>query len=340
MPVIADIQGTTAEATPVISSSPWSDDSSIPALSFYFGENDAPASENLRVSSPNVNELIDSRCPEVTADLPEDITDKDKSPNTNVESITTQNQSSLTIPTVTVSEPVEKTRKISVVIAPDIDKLLLPANTEGQARVKKGKKPEISSSVRRPKATQFSLYNSRRWATVKNLLQPQIQFTNSKKGKGAQNVSMCSRKTSDNKVTLFVSRCKGRQVTVLCDNHFERVPCFIDLDVENSHETRKICSKTSKASSTQDPRGLGTRKAACWRRSETFQRQERVFKTLPAHHTGEGQSSSEECSGEESDDSKTKYGARLDSATSIEVSAEIHHSCMAFLKFETWSFSL
>ncbi|XP_028403007.1 uncharacterized protein LOC114525783 [Dendronephthya gigantea] len=299
VPVIADIQGTTADVTPPIVSGPWSDDSSIPALSFYFSENDAPASENLRDSSP------DPLVKQV-----KQVTGKCESSNVNDESITTGNQSCLTIPTVTVSEPVEKTRKISTVIAPDIDKLLPPSDKEGNTRVKRGKKTEVSSARRQPKVTQFNLYNSQKWASVKNVLQPQMQFTSDKNCKAMRSVSIRGRKASDSKVTLSVSRCKERQVMVLCNKDFQQVPCFIDLDVE----TRKTRSKTSKASSTPASRGLETSETGCRKRSETLKRQERVSTTLPAQQTNEGQ----EYSGEESDDSKTKYGARLNNGMNIE----------------------
>ena len=216
-------------------------------------------------------EPTDNRRVEVTAD------------NDNISNVSgsqIRKQPMLRIPTVTISEPVEKSRKISTVDAPDIDKLspLIWSETSKNNSVRKGK---VSSKTSQTKATQFNLYASQQWARLENKKQPQIQFSNKGKPKETRKLSMRSRKTVDTKVTLSVSQCrKARQISVPGENYFTSIPCFSDIDIECFHRTGKTStelsggSETSKTGTVQNPDDF-----------EAFKKQGRTFMSLPLEQT-------------------------------------------------------
>ncbi|CAB3984155.1 Hypothetical predicted protein [Paramuricea clavata] len=270
-PAIADIQD-----IPAISSGQWSSPQTdtVPSLSAYLTDNNTPVSEGHRESLEVESEPTDNRCQEVTN------SDKLTKPNTsnNLPDLTPKHPR-LSIPILTISEPVEKSRKISTVNAPDIDKLLpiiwpdKSEETNSQSNKKNtAGKGKVSCDTRQTKPTQWNMYGSQQWATLGSKRQPQISFSNKGKPKVTRKLSSRSRKTVDTKVTLSVSQCrKALQVTLPCENDVTNIPCFSDLGVECSNRPGKTCSETSKTSAIQFSGCSETSKTSTIQNSDDFE---------------------------------------------------------------------
>jgi hypothetical protein len=258
-PAIADIQD-----IPAITSGQWASPQTdtVPSLSSYLTDNNTPVSEGHRESLEVESEPTDNRCQEVTN------SDKLTKPNTsnNLPDLTPTHPR-LSIPILTISEPVEKSRKISTVNAPDIDKLLpiiwpdKSEETNSQSnKTNTASKGKVSCDTRQTKPTQWNMYGSQQWATLGSKRQPQISFSNKGKPKVTRKLSSRSRKTMDTKVSLSVSQCrKAQQLTLPCENDVTNIACFSDLGVECSNRPGKTsaiqfsgCSETSKTSTIQD----------------------------------------------------------------------------------------
>ena len=252
-PAIGDIHTSTAESIPAITSGQWctSQADSVPSLSAYFTDNDTPISEDHRESSEDKIDPTDNRCAEVTdKDKLVKVDDNSCPQITEMVKSSSDSQppklSTLRIPTVTISEPGEKTRKISTVTAPDIDKLLpfvLPDKTKETNSVR--------SKTSEKKAAQFNLYASQEWATVGNKRQPQVQF--STKGKAKRKLLTRSRKTANTAITLSISQCRNaKQVSMSSEIYFANIPCFSNIDVECSGSETVIKDEYGRLSSKKE----------------------------------------------------------------------------------------
>ena len=262
---------TTAKNNPV---SPWSSTSAIvqnipaitcdqwcppitnavPTLSSYLDESYTPVSEDRCNMSNDENVPADNEGPDV-------VINNDHLENSSAENSISDAQTKkprlLSIPTVTISEPDEKSRKISTVDAPDFDKLLpliWPDNSEenkSQTNIKcSDSKGKVLSNAKQEKAMQFTLYGSQNWAKLGNKKQSQIQFSSKGNTKSPRRLSTRSRKTIDTKVTLTVSHCKKtQQVTVSGENYFTNIPCFSHLAVDCPNKTGKSCLESSQTRS-------------------------------------------------------------------------------------------
>ena len=347
MPTIADSNIRTAESIPAFASDQWctSQTDPVPALSAYLTENYTPISEDYHESLEVEIEPTENRCVEIT--------DKDKLPKIddvscleivekvkNVPDLQTPKHPILRIPTVTISEPVEKTRKISTVSAPDIDKLL--------PFIVPGKTNEINASTNKNKTSntkpaQFNLYACQQWATLENKRQSQIQFSNRGKPKGTRKVFSRSRKPVETTVTVSVSQCrKAEQVLVPSKIYFASIPCFSDLDVESCQGTGKTCLEIGNACTgiikTSDDlkapfeqtewnlNQLSENSMAIHlntKKSRKNERQDEIL-TKDVYDDGCCSSRKEDCLGAGVDSSRTKYDGHLNSGIDIEVSLLCH----------------
>ena len=340
-PAIADSNIRTLESIPAITSDQWctSETDSVPALSAYLTENYMPVLEDYRESMEIKVDPTQNRCVQIT--------DKDKLTKVgdvsclqiveevkNLSDLQTPKHPILRIPTVTISEPAEKTRKISTINAPDIDKLL--------PLIRPGKTSETNSSsnknkTRNTKPAQLNLYACQQWTTLENKRQPQIQFLNKGKPKGVRKVFSRSRRPADNTVTVSVSQCrKAEQVLVPSKIYFASLPCFSDLVVESCQGTGKTCLEMGAASTgstkpSDDFKApfeqtewnfhqLSGNSMASHGTTKRYRNNERQDKTMGKDVYSDDCYSSrkEDCLGAGVDSSKIKYDGHLNSGIDIE----------------------
>ena len=280
---ISDINSTTVENIPAITSDQWcsSTTNSVPTLSSYLSVTDDGRNSSER-------ETMNSKCLDFANS--EKLTNAE---NSDSEAILIPKQPPLRIPTVTISEPVEKGRKISTVVPPDIDKLLpliLPEKskqTDSALRSKKtDTKEKAFSDGKRTEATQINLYGTQNWATIENSRKPQVQFSDKGRAKNTRKVLTRNRKTANNKATVSVSQCnrKTQQVNVLEENYCTKISCFSNLSLDCSYEP---CSET--VTSSFQPRGyFGNTRTSTVQESDGFKASDK-----PSPPLGQVENSSE-----------------------------------------------
>ena len=329
-PSISEIN-TTVENIPAITTDQWcsSAEHSVPTLSSYL----SVAEDDRNLSSERVSTISTSP----------DFTNCEKLTNgEHSDSEAIPKRFPLRIPTVTISEPVEKGRKISTIIPPDIDKLLpliLPEKSKKTEAISKNK---VSSNGKRTNATQINLYGTKNWATVENIRKSQVQFSDKGRPKNTRKVLARTRKTpSNNKATVTVCQCsrKTQQVTVLGKNRCPTISCFSNLSLECSNKTKNACSKSITSISRPCDGSENVRTSTIQECDDCFEDCEKRKTSLLS--LGQVENSNEQCSFSQSrknerqtrnscsddslgskkeDDSTTKYGgAHLSTGKSVEV---------------------
>ena len=235
-PALTDIQQTEdIPAVPWLSPPP---DNLVPALTVYLTDNDT---DKHKISSQAESELTNNRSLEVNGNDVSTV-ENDFTNVSNSQTISSKKAPKLTIPTVTISEPVEKTRKISTVQASDLEKLLpilQPAN-ESEETGKNSKKGKTCNE-KQTNTTQLTLYGAQQWAVMEDKRRAQVQFSHKAKPRSPRKLSTRSRKTTDiGKVTVTsVSLCKkAKQVPVpACE--LENIQCFSHIDAEDTLKPNK-----------------------------------------------------------------------------------------------------
>lgn len=268
-PAIADIDETTRDDIPTVIYNPWSSPvkDAVPALSAYHADDDSVLTEE-----------------KTTRDLSDDYISTKANSNADPQTNFTKTKSPLlSIPTVIISEPGEKRRKLSTVIAPDIDKLSPtsgPVKSEESDQNNKGRKGKSVLKLSEAKSKQLNSYDSQQWLAHENKIQSQVQFSTKGRLRSPRRSLMRSRKTADIKISVSVNQYrKAVQVTLPCEKCDRDIPCFSKFLMEScrTEETSKTGSQFS------------GRTVKNFDEFETIERQERTCMSLPFDETEQSQ---------------------------------------------------
>lgn len=172
------------------------------------------------------------------------------------------------IPIVKISEPVERSRKISTIQVPDPQKLvplileessanLTPDSASSSTSVltKKRGRQQHGHNGRQNGTMQLNLYE--KWVVIKKSFQRQIQFSNNVKD--SRRVSSRNCKMTDAKIVVTKKHPRVPKQLVLPQSQSRVIECFLDVDTRCVSKRRMFKTTSSaavSASCSEDSSGF------------------------------------------------------------------------------------